>query len=219
MKQILMVVVLIAVMHSGMAQVSSDPAAKKILDAVSAKFKTFKAVQATFTLKIEDAKDKVQGTQKGIVYMKGVKYRASLSGKDNKEVFCDGTTTWTYDKSTKEVTLTKVDPGTKTITPQSLLTNFYDKDFLYKLNGEKKEGTKTLEEIELTPIDKTKNFHKVYVFVDKASQTIYSGKVLDKTGNKFTYTINSLNGKAVFSDQIFVFDKSKYPGVEEVDLR
>ena len=33
---------------------TSDPAAKNILDAVSAKFKTFKAVQAAFTLKVED---------------------------------------------------------------------------------------------------------------------------------------------------------------------
>ena len=31
----------------------SDPEAKKILDAVSAKFKTFKSVQSNFSLKIE----------------------------------------------------------------------------------------------------------------------------------------------------------------------
>ena len=71
----------------------------------------------------------------------------------------------------------------------------------------------------MTPTDKGKAFHKVYVYVDKARQGIYSTKVLDKNGNKYTYTVNSLNGNASFSDQMFVFDKSKYPGVEEVDLR
>jgi len=221
MKQFLMIGLMAGLVVTGNAQagVSNDPAAKKILDGVSAKFKTYKAVQAVFTLKIEDGKGKLQGTQKGTVYMKGNKYRATLTGKDSKEFFSDGANTWTYDKSSNEVTITKVDPAAKTITPQSLLTNFYDKDFLYKLNGEQKDGTRNLQEIEMTPTDKSKTFHKVYVYVDKLKQNIYSAKVLDKNGNKITYTVNSLNGNATVNDQLFVFDKSKYPGVEEVDLR
>lgn len=197
----------------------NDPAAKKILDGVSAKFQTYKSVQATFTLKLEDARGKAQGTQKGTVYMKGTSYRISTTGKETKEIFSNGNTTWTYDKSTNEVTITKVDPSVNAITPQKLFTNFYDKDFLYKLNGDKKEGGKTVLEIEMTPTDKTKPFHKVYVYVDKASQSIYTTKVLDKTGNKVTYVINSMNGKANVPDATFLFDKKKYPGVEEVDLR
>lgn len=221
MKQFLSFILLagfVTMMHA-QTGVSNDPAAKKILDGVSAKFKTYKAVQAGFTLKVEDGKGKLQGSQNGIVYMKGNKYRVSLTGKENKEVFSDGTTTWTYDKASNEVTITKVDPTAKTITPQNLMTNFYDKDFLYKLNGEQKSGTRTLQEIEMTPTDKSKTFHKVYVYVDKAKQGIYSTKVLDKNGNKYTYTVNTLNGNATVADQQFVFDKSKYPGVEEVDLR
>ena len=198
---------------------TNDPAAKKILDAVSARVKTYKGVQAMFTLKVEDSKGKVQGVQKGTVYMKGNRYRLSLAGKETKEVICDGATTWTYDKAANEVTIAKFDANAKTITPQSLLTNFYDKDFLYKLNGETKEAGKTLQEIEMTPVDKTKTFHKVYLYVDKKSNTLYSGKVLDKSGNKYTYTINNLNGNAVVNDALFVYDKSKYPGVDEVDLR
>jgi chaperone LolA len=219
MKQFLMTGLLIGLVTMGMAQTGNDPAAKKILDGVSAKFKTYKAVQVMFTLKVEDGKGKLQGSQKGTVYMKGNKYRVSLAGKENKEIFSDGTNTWTYDKAANEVTITKVDPAAKTITPQNLLTNFYDKDFLYKLNGEQKDGPRTLQEIEMTPTDKSKTFHKVYVYVDKAKQGIYNTKVLDKNGNKYTYTVNSLNGNATVNDQLFVFNKMKYPGVEEVDLR
>jgi chaperone LolA len=219
MKQFLMTGLLIGLVTMGMAQAGNDPAAKKILDGVSAKFKTYKAVQVMFTLKVEDGKGKLQGSQKGTVYMKGNKYRVSLAGKENKEIFSDGTNTWTYDKAANEVTITKVDPAAKTITPQNLLTNFYDKDFLYKLNGEQKDGPRTLQEIEMTPTDKSKTFHKVYVYVDKAKQGIYNTKVLDKNGNKYTYTVNSLNGNATVNDQLFVFNKMKYPGVEEVDLR
>lgn len=198
---------------------TNDPAAKKVLDAVSARFKTYKAVQAAFLLKVEDGRGKVQGQQKGAVMMKGSRYRISMPGKDAKEIFSDGATTWTYDKGSNEVTITQVDQSANTITPQKIFTNFYDKDFLYKLNGEKKVGNKTIQEIELTPVDKTKQFHKVFVLVDKATQTITSLSILEKNGNKYTYTVTSFNGKAALNDSVFMFDKKKYPGVEEVDLR
>jgi outer membrane lipoprotein-sorting protein len=195
---------------------ANDPSAKAILDKVSAKFKTFKGVQSGFNLIVEDAKGKVQGNKKGTVFMKGTKYRVTLTGQ---EIFCDGRNVWTYDKSANEVTISKFDPSTNTITPQKLFTNFYDKDFLYKLNGEKKEGTKVIQEIEMTPVDKTKTFHKVLVYVNKATQTIAGTKVLEKNGNKYTYMVSSLNSNASIPDAQFVFDKKKYPGVEEVDLR
>lgn len=194
----------------------SDPAAKKVLDAVSNKFKTFKSVQSSFTLQIEDSKGKVQGTKKGTVYMKGDKYRVSITGQ---EIFSDGKDVWSYDKGANEVTITQLDPSGSGITPQKLFTSFYDKDFLYKLNGEQKVGSKTLQEIELTPVDKTKTFHKVYLLVDKASSTIYSTRILEKNGNKYSYTVNNLNGKAAVPDNMFTFSKNNYPGVEEVDLR
>jgi outer membrane lipoprotein-sorting protein len=148
--------------------------------------------------------------------MKGNKYKVNITGQ---EIFCDGTTIWTYDKSSNEVTITKFDPTGNTTTPQKIFTNFYDKDFLYKLNGQQKVNGKTLQEIEMTPVDKTKNFFKIYVYVDKAAQTVSSTRMLDKNGTKYTYSINSLNGNANLSDAMFAFDKSKYPGVEEVDLR
>ena len=158
--------VLVSMNIIAIAQTSSDPAAKVILDKVSAKFKTYKAVQSGFSLKVEDAKGKLQGNKTGTVFMKGAKYRVTISGQ---EIFCDGKNVWTYDKSSNEVTITKVDPSAVTLTPQKLFTNFYDKDFLYKLNGEKKLGARTIQEIEMTPTDKDKTFHKVYVFVDKRS--------------------------------------------------
>ncbi len=215
MKKLILGLSFMVLAFAGMAQ-GNDPAAKKVLDAVSNKFKSFKGVQSTFTLKIEDGKGKVQGIKKGTVYMKGPKYRVNITGQD---IFCDGKTIWTYDKASNEVTITALDPSGTSITPQKLFTNFYDKDFLYKMNGEKREGNKVLQEIEMTPTDKTKAFHKVYLLVDKKTQTIYSTRVLEKNGNKYSYTVNTMNGNAPLTDATFVFDKSKFPGVEEVDLR
>ena len=194
----------------------NDPAAKQVLDAVSAKFKTFNTVQAGFAYKVEDAKGKVMSTKSGTVWMKGSKYKVSFGGQ---EIFSDGKTVWNYDKNSNEVTINEIDASGSALTPQKLFTNFYDKDFLYVMNGEKKIGTKTIQEIEMTPTDKSKPFHKVYLQVDKTAKTIYSTKVLENGGNRYTYTVSSLKTNGPLADNYFAFDKKKYPGVEEVDLR
>lgn len=194
----------------------NDPEAKKVLDAVSTKFKTFSSVQAGFSYKVENASGKALSNKTGTILMKGTKYKVSFGGQ---EIFCDGKTVWNYDKSSNEVTISNLDASGGMLTPQKLFTNFYDKDFLYVMNGEKKTGTKTLQEIEMTPTDKSKPFHKVYVQVDKTAKTIYSTKVLENAGNRYTYTVSSMKTNVPLADNSFVFNKSKYPGVEEVDLR
>jgi outer membrane lipoprotein-sorting protein len=213
------IVLLIAIIFNAQAQVpkgmgNSDPEAKKVLDGVSAKFKTYKSVQAKFLLKIENASGKNLGTKTGTVFMKGTKYRISVTGQ---EIYCDGTNIWTYDKASKEVTINKIDPSANSITPQKLFTNFYDKDFLYKLNGNVPVNGKQMQEVELTPIDKTKAFHKVLVYVDKS--VITSTKVFEKTGNRYTYSMNNMSTNGNIPDATFAFDAKQYPGVEVVDLR
>ena len=195
---------------------NNDPAAKKILDAVSTKFKSFKSVQSSFSLKIENNAGKTLGAKSGMIYMKGVKYRISLTGQ---EIFCDGSNISTYDKSTNELTITKIDPSVNSITPHKIFTNFYDKDFLYKLNGDTKVGAKMVQQVELTPTDKSKPFFKVLLNIDKRNQAISSTKIFEKSGNVYLYEISNMNTSTLVSDAQFLFDAKKYPGVEVVDLR
>ena len=194
----------------------SDPEAKQVLDAVSTKFKTYKSVKANFSLKIENAAGKTQGTKTGVVQMKGGKYRVALDGQD---IICDGKTIWTYDKSANEVQVSTLDNSSGSITPQKLFTNFYDKDFLYIMNDEVKAGAKTFQVVELTPIDKTKPFFKVVVEVDKSAKSIPSTKVFEKNGNRYTYAISSMITNGDMPDANFSFDAKKFPGVEVIDLR
>jgi outer membrane lipoprotein carrier protein len=194
----------------------NDPEAKKILDAVSAKFKSFATVQAAFTYKVENAAGKVLSAKTGSITMKGTKYRLNFSGQ---EIICNGVTVWNIDKSANEVTINTLDASSGMITPQKLFSNFYDKDFLYVLNGEKKAGSKLVQEIQLTPVDKSKNFHTVFLQIDKLSKTMYSTRVLENAGNRYSYTVNSLKTNVPAADALFAFDKSKYPGINIEDLR
>ena len=131
---------------------------------------------------LDDIKDylygKVQGVKSGNVMMKGMKYRVSITGQ---EIFCDGTTVWTYDVAAKEVQVAAVDNSSGSITPQKLFTNFYDKDFLFVLNPEIKKNGKTYQVIELTPIDKTKAFFKK---PNHRKETPAYSKFYDRTAKK-----------------------------------
>jgi chaperone LolA len=221
MKRLFTLLTFASITFLAAAQTSKNPTqndadAKKILDAVSAKFKTYKSPQASFTYKVENTQGKALSTKKGSVVMKGNKFKVFMDGM---EIYSDGKTVWNYDKSANEVTVNNVSEGGSGMTPQKMFTNFYDKDFYYKMNGQKKEAGKNLVEIELTPTDKTRPYHKVYLLVDKATNSIYSAKFLEKSGGRYSYTINTLKGTATVADGDFVFSKSKYPGVEVVDLR
>src|SRR5215203_7054423 len=111
MKKLFTLLSLLAITGIGQAQTlknptQNDPNAKKILDAVSNKFKTFKAPQATFTYKVENAQGKALSTKKGTVTMKGSKYKVTMDGM---VIISDGKTVWNYDKASNEVTVNNVD--------------------------------------------------------------------------------------------------------------
>jgi outer membrane lipoprotein-sorting protein len=225
MKRILLLAILAGgVVMNGMAQSKgnlnslgkNDPKAKAILDGVSKKFSQLKSVVANFILKIEGANNSVTDSKKGTVYLKGAKYKVNLDGQ---EIISDNKTSWTYAKDANEVTINNVDPNSSTLSPAKLFTNFYDKDYLYRLDGETTEKGKVLQNIEMTPTDKSKNVFKVIVSIDKKNQNISKMKVFEKNGNHYTYEITSFTPNTNVSDATFSFDPKKYPGVEVVDLR
>ena len=220
-KIVLMAMLAGGVVMNGMAQSKgslgkNDPKAKTILDNVSKKFSSLKSVVANFILKVEGANNSVTESKKGTVYLKGNKYKVNLDGQ---EIISDNKTSWTYAKDANEVTINNVDQNSSSLSPAKLFTNFYDKDYLYRLNGETTEKGKVLQNIEMTPTDKSKNVFKVIVSIDKKNQNISKMKVFEKNGNHYTYEITSFTPNGNVSDATFSFDPKKYPGVEVVDLR
>ena len=186
----------------------NDPAAKKVLDAVSAKIKTFKAITATFSLKSVSSKGTNNGVRVGSVSLKGQKY---IMKQSKMEIICDGSKIYNYDGN-KTITVSSVDDAGSTLSPQILLSDFYDKDYTYKLVS----SVGNFHQIELVPIDKRKNVKQINIFIDKAKSFITKAKVVDKGNNVTEVTISNTNTNANLSDKIFQFDKNKYPKDVEV---
>jgi hypothetical protein len=71
----------------------------------------------------------------------------------------------------------------------------------------------------MTPVDKSKSFHTVYLQIDKTAKVMYSTTVLENAGNRYSYTVASMKPNVPTADKLFAFDKAKYPGVVVEDLR
>jgi len=196
---------------------AQDAKAKAVLDAVSKKVSSLKSLKANFSLTLTGGKGgKVTDSKKGTVALKGQKYHVLLSGQ---EIICDTKIIWTYNKEAKEVQVSSYNPSEQTISPAKLLTNFWDKEYKYTYKGERKEGGKNCDVVELTPIDSKKKLMKIELLVDKATSTIVGGNYWEKNGNKYQYTVSNFMPNASIPDTYFTFEKKDHPGVEFVDLR
>lgn len=213
MRRILLVAIAMFLVTGVYAQ--GDKKAKDILSAVSSKYKSYKSMRAEFSYTLENPQAKIKETQSGNIVLSGAKYRLGIAGQ---EIICDGKTIWTYMKEAKEVQVNDVDPTAEGIKPSEIFT-MYEKGFLYKFVDEKTVAGKVQQNIELTPTDKTKQFFKIKLTIDKSSKQIIKSLIFDKNGNRYTYAIKSFTPNFAVNASTFSFDAKKYPGVEVVDLR
>lgn len=193
--------------NSSFAQ--NDPNAKKVLDKASVKMKSIPGLSTSFSYTTVDKNKTKKSTVSGLLYVKGNKFYIKEGGS---EIFSNGTKTWNFN-GTDEVTVENVDPNDDgAFTPQKFFTNFYDKDFTYKLIS----SSGDFYEIQLVPIDKRKNFKQINIFINKSKNLVTKARIIDKADNMIELMLSNININASIPDSTFVFDTSKHPGVEVV---
>jgi outer membrane lipoprotein-sorting protein len=205
MKNILLILALLfcATLHA-----QKMPQAKAVLDQVGAKVKQSKGILVTIQLISKNSKGKSLGTKLINLKMKGDKY---LLKQGPMEIVCDGVNIYNYD-GVNSISKSSIAEADQTLSPQKLLAGNYDKDFNFKLISQ--NGSKAT--IELSPIDKRKNFQKVTLVVDKTKDALFSASIIDKSNNITDVKVVSINYGASLEDKIFQFNRSKYPKNVEI---
>ncbi len=194
------------------AQAQQDTKAKGVLNNVTKNLKTLKSMKASFKITIKDSKDNNQGSKSGNLLVKGDKYVVKINGQ---EIYTDAKYIWTYVKESNEVQITDFEENDDAFSPSKLFTNFYDKEFAYRHLGSKNGITF----IGLIPLKKSVQYEKIILKVSDKSNFITGGKVYDKNGNIYSYSIYNYVKNPVISDKSFVFDPANYPKVDIIDLR
>lgn len=203
------------VLLSQVSFAQKDSHSQEILKSVSAKYKTFKSVSATFRLQIDDKKAKTNQTQNGSILINGDKYNLSITGQ---QIISDGKTSWTYLKDANEVQVNDAQNKADGISPTNIFS-IYEKGFDSRFAEEKTEGGKIFQFIDLKPLDKGKPYFKIQLKINKAEKTIAGATVHNNNGSTITYTIIKFTPNPAVKDTDFSFDAKRYPGVEVVDLR
>lgn len=207
---------LCCIFHTATAQ-QNDPKAKAMLDGVTKKMSTAKAIRANIVVYLKDVKGKTTDTKKGIVLMKGKKYNVELG---NQTIICDDKTVWNYNKDAKETQVSNYNPDEQALSPTKLFTlNFYEKEYHYLYTGTRKFNGKDCDVVELTPINPSKQFTKVELIIDKRTITIAGGVIWQKNGSKVECEINNFNLTLDLPDSYFTYDAAAHKGVEVIDLR
>ena len=192
-----------------------DAKAQQILKEVSAKYKSYKSLSATFKLTLMDQKTKKSDKQDGSIILKGPMFNLTMV---DQVVMSDGKLTWTYLKESNEVQISEVKTNSDAISPTNIFT-MYERGYKQKYLADKKSNGVATSLIELFPEDAKKNYFKIQIEINKKDKYVQTARVFDKNGNIYTYSIVKFTPNAVTSDDLFTFNKAKYPGVEVVDLR
>ena len=185
-----------------------DPSAKVILDQIGAKVKNSKGILVSIQMVSKNSQGKAMGTKQISLKMKGDKYYLK---QGLMEILCDGLIIYNFD-GVNSISKSSVSESDQTLSPQKLLAGNYDKDFNYSLLSQ----TSSNATIELIPLDKRKSFQKVTLVIDKVKSALSSASILDKSNNSTLVKVLSINYTAVLADNLFLFNRAKYPKNVEI---
>lgn len=212
MKKITFLLLTSIISFAGIAQ--DDVKAKAILDKLSEKTKKYTSIKTTFDYQIVNKTEGLNEKQAGTLQIKGTKYHLSIKGQD---VFSDGKSVYTLLKDAEEVQVNAMpdEADEDVISPNTIFT-LYEKGFKYKYVKEE-NGNDIINLYPNNPQDKS--FHRVEIQINKAKGEIYKVTVFGKDGTDMSYIIKTFTPNVAIADDVFVFNKTKYPNYDVIDLR
>ncbi len=200
------------------AAAQNDTRARELVEQTSKKMQSFQSLTASFTFTMENTKMKIKEQNSGSLLLKGSKYQVKLPDM-GMQIFCDGKTVWNLMEDAGQVTVSHAgEEGQGVIDPTSIF-NVYQEGYTFRDAGEKSEGGKQVAYIEMVPQDKNTEFTKLTVGIDKARLLVHSLVTHGKDGNLYGIYVKDLKTNQPVSDTEFVFNKSRFPGIEVVDFR
>ena len=187
-----------------------DKEAKVILDKLSKKLKGYHTMIIDFKLSIKSSD--LNESQTGKAYTKGTKFFYTT---DDRDVYSDGESVWTHAKDDNECYIDAIEDLEGGINPSEIMT-IWEKNFKYKHFGTKDRIT----EIRLYPTNpKESKYHTVILKIDEATNSIKKITIKTKDAMTIQFSINKLSPNTNLSDSLFIWNKAKHPGVDEIDNR
>ena len=191
-----------------------DEVAKKILDQLSEKSKSYTDIYTKFNFNFSNSSQEIDENSEGKIWIKEDMYKLDMSS--DLSIINNGETLWYFMKDVPEVQIMENDPDDE-MNPSNIFT-IYEKGYKYEYKGASSEGNKRVHSINLYP-EKSGTIIKFTLNIDAEKTELTSIKLYDRDGGITTYTINKFVTNSGIPESTFIFKKKNHPGVEVIDLR
>lgn len=217
MKRFLTVILLTACFMPAWSQITHtsngavDKNAETILKKATEKINSG-AVSFTVTMINKNTDKKETARMKAsVLYKKGL-YHVSFDGN---ELYCDGTSTWHWNKETNEVVVNKMSESEDNLlNPGAILSN-YKKSFKAKFIRQEQNGNAV---IDMTPL-KSKSYHKIRLIINSTSGILQRLEMHNYDSSSGEYIISNFKSNVKSADTDFTFPKAQHPNAEIIDMR
>ncbi len=190
------------------AQAQNAERAKKLLDDVSIKIKSYKNIVIDFKYQLSNPKKNLNQESKGNVALQGNKYLLNFMGVTR---LCDGKKVYNIVPEDEEITISNYNPNDEDgLTPSHMFT-FFKTGYKYSWDIEQPVSGRKIQYVKLVPTDTKSPVKEVLIGIDSQTKHIYNLIQTDKDGTKTTFTINSFKTNQPLSKNHFTFNESKYP--------
>jgi len=216
MRKLFILTILSFFISAGYGQ--QDTKAKEILEKVTKTTQSLASIEAKFAFEMNNKANNIQEKSSGTIILKNKKYKLNIP-KMGLQITCDGKTIWTYMVNSNEVSISTLDEETDDLMDPTRIFTIYERGFNYKFAGESVDGGVPVYNIDLIPQKPTGDVSSIKLMIDKQKMLIRGAKIAGKDGNNYTVSISQFKTDGVFNDSDFIFDPSKYKGVEIVDMR
>jgi outer membrane lipoprotein-sorting protein len=191
----------------------NDQQAVRILDKLSSVATTAPSVSMKFTvLTINQVENKRDSSNGSVIISKNQYY---LELPDNITWF-DGTTSWSYLKAEKEVTITKPDKKDESFLgkPSGIFT-LYKKGYKVRLI----EENERYQIVDLYPSDIKSELVRIRLTISKPGSELLEAEYRRKDGITVFLKVKEYNLKIKPGPDTFTFNPQKYKSVEIIDMR
>jgi outer membrane lipoprotein-sorting protein len=186
---------------------SAQNSAKKLLDEVSAKVKSYDNISIDFKYVLVNLEENINQETRGNVVMQGDKYLLNILGITR--IF-DGKTLYSVSPEDEEVTISSQNTlDENTITPSKMLS-FYEEGYNYTMDIVQNVSGRKIQYVKLVPIDSNVEINHVLLGIDSNTKHIYNLIEVGANKTKTTLTVNSFKTNEPLSKTLFTFDKAKY---------
>jgi len=198
---------LLTVFVSDMVLAQNEEAAKSILDKVSSTMSAYSDLSMDFDYVLDNKAEDVKQEMSGDVVLKGEKYVVNLFG--STQIF-DGSKTYTIIPENEEVNISDTDLDEENTFTPSKFYSFYKNGYTYSMGDLKQINGKSIQYIELTPIDTDSEIANVIVGIDTKTNHIYQVIEIGVNETRTILTAKNIRTNQQINGSVFTFDQKKY---------